>query len=171
MRSLSLLLLLSFFSLTLPACAQKGPAQKTKAKKAATARNTAPNAAAPVIVFERTPCFGTCPSYLMQVFADGRVAYEGRRFVAVAGKKDLRLPAATVADLLQQAQTARFDTFASSYPSGATDLPSTIISIRQPDGTLKKVTVEGNGPENVHELFASFSSQFDALAQPKATEK
>ena len=173
MRYFTLLLLLSFFGLNLTACAQKTTAQKTKTQKAGkkAAKKPAPTEAGPVITFERTACFGTCPSYVMQAYADGRVAYEGRRFVSMEGKKDLKLPAATVADMLQQAKNAHFETFEQQYSSGATDVPSTIVTIRQPDGTFKKVTVEGNPPENVRELFTYFSSQFDALAQLKRTDR
>jgi hypothetical protein len=173
MRYFTLLLLLSFCGLNLTACAQKTTVQKTKTQKASkkAAKKQAPTETGPVITFERTPCFGTCPSYMMQVYADGRVAYEGRRFVAVEGKKDLKLPAATVADMLQQAKNAHFETFEQKYASGATDLPSTIVAIRQPDGTLKQVAVEGTPPESVRELFTYLSSQFDALAQLNGTDK
>ncbi|MBO2010693.1 DUF6438 domain-containing protein [Hymenobacter negativus] len=173
MRYFTLLLLLSFFGLNLQACAQQTAVQKTKkaSKKAGPVKKPAPTEAGPVITFERTPCFGTCPSYTALVYADGRVAYEGRRFVSMEGKKDLKLPAATVADLLRQAKESRFETFENSYSSGVTDVPSTIVAIRQPDGIFKKVTVEGNAPENVRELFAYFGTQFDALAKPDGTRK
>jgi hypothetical protein len=174
MRYLTLLLLLSFFSFNLTACAQKTAVQKTTTKKTskkAATKKPAPTEAGPVITFERTPCFGTCPSYVMQVYADGRVAYEGRRFVPKEGKQELTLPAATVTDMLQQAKNAHFETFEKTYSSGVTDVPSTIVTIRQPDGTLKKVTMEGNAPENVRELFTYFGSQFDALAQLNGADR
>ncbi|MDO7847159.1 DUF6438 domain-containing protein [Hymenobacter sp. M29] len=174
MRYLPLLLLLSFFSLSLSACAQKATIQKTKTKKVskkAAAKQPVPTAAGPVLTFERTPCFGTCPVYTMQVFADGRVAYEGRHNVAIMGKKEFKLPAATVADMLRQAKEARFETFEAQYRSGVTDMPSTIVAIRQPDGTLKKVAAESNIPENVQSYFTFLSTQFDALAQVKGTDR
>ena len=176
MRYIPLLLLLSFLGFTLPSCAQKTTARKTVAKKSgkkAVAKPT-PKAAAetgPVITFERTSCFGTCPSYVMQVYADGRVAYDGRRFVPIEGKKDLLLPSTTVADLLQQAQRAHFDSFEKSYSGNVSDLPSAILTIRQPGGNLKKVIMEGNAPENVQQLFTYFGSQFDTLAQLNGADR
>ena len=121
-----------------------------------------------MLTFERTPCFGTCPGYVMRVYADGRVAYEGSRAVPIMGKKDLRLPAATVADLLRTAQEAHFDQFQERYSRGATDLPSTVVAVRQPNGQLKTVTMEDGAPENVQQLFTYFGNQFDALAELKA---
>jgi hypothetical protein len=173
MRYLTLLVL-SFFSLNLTACAQKTTGQQTTAKKPSkriAAKKPAHTEAGPAITFERTPCFGTCPSFTMQVYADGRVAYEGRRFVAAEGKKDFKLPAATVADLLRQAKESHFEKFEGRYSSGVTDLPSTIIGVQQPDGKLKTVVVEDGAPENVRELFTYFGTQLDTLVQPKASEK
>ena len=177
MRFFSLLLLLSFlsFSFVLPAAAQHVPTKKVKVKKAgykAVAFPKAPlSAAGPVLTFERTPCYGSCPAYSMEVYADGRVAYEGRHSVPMMGKRDLKLPAGTVAEMLRQAQQAHFETFEKAYLSGATDMSSTIVAIRQPDGTLKKVAAENNAPENVGTYFTYLTTQFDQLAQLNGVDK
>ena len=44
-----------------------------------------PDYASLVITLERTACFGTCPIYKLTVYGDGRVEYEGERFVTVTG--------------------------------------------------------------------------------------
>lgn len=175
---LLLLLLLSFFSLSLvpPVNAQHAPSKKVKVKKArsktvATTKAITPAAAGPVLIFERTPCMGICPAYRLQVYTDGRVAYEGQRNVPLLGKQEFKLSAATVAEMLQKAKEARFENFAKSYPSGASDDPSTIVTIRQPGGSLKKVMVEANAPENVKSYFTYLTSQFDQLAQLNGLEK
>lgn len=172
------LLLLSFFSVAFVplAGAQHAPTNKVKGKKAgkktvSTSRAATPPTAGPVLTFERTPCYGTCPAYSMQVYANGRVAYEGHHSVPLPGKHDLKLPAGTVANMLSQAKAAHFEAFEKSYLSGATDMPSTIVTVRQPDGTLKKVTVEANAPENVNRYFAFLTTQFDQLAQLRGLEK
>jgi hypothetical protein len=38
-----------------------------------------------IITLERTPCYGTCPSYKLTISADGAVVFEGRRFVKQVG--------------------------------------------------------------------------------------
>lgn len=170
MRYIPLLLLLSIFSFSVPACAQKTTVQKTKTKKAAV-KKPAPTEAGPVLTFERTPCFGTCPAYTMQVYADGRVAYEGRRNVPLMGKQELKLPAAVVAEMLRQAKEAHFETFREQYKSGVTDMPSTIVAIRQPDGTFKKVVAESAVPEDVQAYFTYLTTQFDQLGQVNGLER
>lgn len=171
MRFLPLLLLLSSFgfSIVLPACAQRPGTQKTKGKE--TAAKPTPTAPGPVLTFERTPCYGICPAYKMEVYANGRVAYEGNRAVPIMGKKELQMPASALAALLDQAQKAHFEKFEKRYARYTSDLPSTIISIRQPDGSLKTVTVEEGAPDNVRSLFAAFGTQLDQMAQLNGLEK
>ena len=177
MRLLSLLLLLSFFSFAAcPAVAQRVATNKIKVKKASKktvvkAAKPAPTASLPVLTFERTPCFGTCPGYKMEVYADGRVAYEGTRAVPIMGKKELTMPASAVSVLLSKASEAHFEKFEKRYSRNTSDLPSTIIGIRQPDGSLKMVTVEEGAPDNVKNLFAAFGTQLDQVAQLNGLEK
>ena len=178
MRYFTVLLLLLTLGYTLPACAQKAgsstkktvkmKAKRSSQKASVPAGSPAKTETGPVITFERTPCFGKCPAYLMQVFADGRVLYEGRRDVPILGQKELKISAATVADMLHKAKEAHFDQFQTRYAQNTTDLPSTIVAVRQPNGQLKAVTVEEGAPDNVRELFTYFSNQFDALAQLRA---
>ncbi len=177
MRYFLLLLLLAFFGFSLPTRAQQATPQKVKVKTkkiskkaaAAQARAKARNEAGPILTFERTPCYGICPAYSMQVFADGRVVYNGRRAVPLLGEKELKLPAAAVAEMLRTAQEAHFDQFQDRYARGTTDLPSAVVGVRQPNGHLKTVAVEDGAPENVQALFTNFGRQFDALAQLGAT--
>ncbi|WP_046245136.1 DUF6438 domain-containing protein [Hymenobacter terrenus] len=167
MRYFTALLLLFALGLTFPACAQKTTPQQTKTKKSpkktATPQGDTKTEVGPVLTFERTPCFGTCPAYTMKVFADGRVAYEGRHAVPVMGQKELKLPATTVADMLRQTQEAHFDQFQDRYSHGATDLPSTVVGVRQANGQLKTVVVEDGAPDELVVLISYLRNQFDPL--------
>ena len=177
MRFLSLLLLSLFsFSCALPVAAQHAPTKKVKLKKAGrktviTPKTAVPAPAGPVLTFERTPCNGICPAYQMQVYADGRVAYNGGKDVPLVGKHHLTLPTSTVAEMLRQAKAARFETFEKRYSGNTSDLPGTIVAIRQPDGTLKTVKNEEGAPANVGDFFAYLGRQFDQLAQLNGLEK
>ncbi|MBD2770329.1 hypothetical protein IC235_20775 [Hymenobacter sp. BT664] len=159
------------------ACAQQAVPQRVKTKKPSQkaptkeARPKAPAVSAeadPVLIFERTRCFGTCPAYSMRVFADGHIAYQGDWGVPILGPKELKLPPATLAEILRQAQKARFDQFKSLYSQNTSDLPSTIASIRQADGRMKTVVVEEGAPENVLAFFSYLTNQFDQLANLQA---
>ena len=105
------------------------------------------------------------------MYADGHVAYEGRRAVPIMGKQDLKLPVATVAEMLRQAKEAHFDQFEDKYSRYTSDLPSIVVAIRQPSGKLKTVISEEGAPANVQALFNAFATRFDQLAQLGGVEK
>jgi hypothetical protein len=174
MRLLSPLL----FALTLAAataCAQhatptkptaKVTKHKVKAAKPAKAAK-ANTQAEPVIVFKKTPCYGPCPEYEATIYPDGRVAYVGRSNVRLMGARELKLPAAVVSKILADAQRLSFGTLNDQYaPKNVTDLPSTIISIRQPAGQLKAVeTVQADGavPAGLQTLLDYISQELDRI--------
>ena len=158
MRHLALSFLCLLGTLAMPACAQKSHPQQAATGKAVVAATAADRRElGPVLTFERTPCFGTCPGYSMKVYENGRVEYAGTRAVPMMGQRELKLPVAAIADLQRQAQEAHFDQFEKRYSRNTSDLPSTIIGVRQPSGLLKLVTVEEGEPENVRDLFTNFS--------------
>ncbi len=164
MRLFPTLLLSLACGLALPNCAPKGVAAMQQASPGTQAPR-ARQEGGPVLTFERTACMGKCPTYSMKVYADGRVMYEGRRYVPLMGQRDLKLPAATVADMLRTAQEAHFDQFEDRYAAYTTDLPTTIIGIQQPNGLLKKVVVVEGAPANVNKLVSTLGMQLDQLAQ------
>ena len=53
-----------------------------------------------VVKLERDPCYGLCPSYTVEVDADGAVRYHGRKFVGVRGPVSSRVDAAGVSRLV-----------------------------------------------------------------------
>ncbi|RYU79170.1 DUF6438 domain-containing protein [Hymenobacter persicinus] len=170
MRLLPALLLALTVSAT-TACAQHATPTKsapkiTKVKAKKTKKAAAAQAqTAPVLVFKRTPCFGTCPDYDATIYADGRVQYEGRSNVSKVGTHELKLPAATVRKVLADAQRLGFAQLNDRYaPKTVTDLPSTFLSVRQPNGQLKTVQVEGPAPAGLQELFDYLSAELDKAA-------
>lgn len=90
------------------------------------------------MTLERSTCFGTCPSYRVEVHGDGTVLYEGRGYVAVTGSHRASIPKQTVAELLDGFRYADYYSLQDEYVLPATDLPTYETSI-QIDGKLKKV--------------------------------
>jgi hypothetical protein len=159
MRSLLHLLLAGTIAFTVPAaCAQKANTRKAE-KAAADAK-----AATPAITFARTSCFGRCPAYQTQVFADGRVAYTGIKDVPVMGEKELRLPVAVVAEMQRLAKEIRFEKLQDKYSQNTTDIPSTIVGVQQPNGQLKTVVVEEGAPDELLGFINYLRGQIDPLA-------
>ena len=142
---------------------------KTKPKAAATksAPATKPVAKdkeaeeAPVIVFKKTPCYGTCPHYEATIYPDGRVAYMGYRNVPKLGAAQLQLPPAVVGNVLSQARDLNFAGLQDLYSKGATDMPATIITIIQPDGKPKTVQVEEGAPQPLKDLLKYLGDELE----------
>jgi Domain of unknown function (DUF6438) len=62
----------------------------------ATTRKSSRPAARTILRFERTPCYGSCPAYAVEVDADGAIRYHGKAHVLVKGQRSAR---ATAKDL------------------------------------------------------------------------
>lgn len=165
MRYLALLLA---FSLALPACAQRKQPRQTKPGKAAAA--VAPKAQEPVLVYQRTPCYGRCPAYTATIFADGRVEYDGQRFVPLLGKHTLSLPPATVAALLAEAKRINFSALASRYSGNTSDLPASIITVHPVGQPLHAVYAVEGIPANLQGYIDYLNGRLDPLAGVNVTE-
>jgi hypothetical protein len=162
----------------LPACAQHvaAPAAATPAAgpfhKPRTVStipiNTAPSDT--VLVFQRTPCHGTCPIYTATIFRNGKVSYNGERFVPVMGSHELHLDPATVTAMLAEARRINFNQLAPSYTANVSDLPSTIITVFQPGQQRHRVLAEANIPAPLQGYITYLKSTIDPLAGLGATK-
>ncbi len=92
-------------------------------------------AAGPAISLERTPCFGSCPVYIISVSPSGLVTYEGKANVRELGTATAQIPKQRVDALLVELERAGYFGFASRYAVSepacgryVTDLPAAISS-------------------------------------------
>jgi len=86
------------------------------------------------IKYETTSCFGVCPVFAIRVFEDGRIEYEGRRFVMQRGLRFGRLSSKRLEELRQA--VAEFKQLATHCCDCAdrTDAPTTIIEVHGDEG-------------------------------------
>ena len=81
------------------------------------------------IGLQRTGCFGSCPSYKVDVFGDGRVVYEGDGFVDVEGRHAYRIPTSSVAGLVDSLRAKDLWSLRSSYNAAITDNPTYLLTL------------------------------------------
>lgn len=81
------------------------------------------------IVLERTGCFGTCPSYKIDLHGDGQVVYVGRGYVDVEGKHAYRVPTEDVAKLVESLRTKDLWSMRPAYRAHITDNPTYVVTI------------------------------------------
>ena len=88
-----------------------------------------------VIQFERTTCYGNCPAYRLTIYGDGRVEYNGLKFVKLAGPAQGRVGRVELKTLVEQLSKADFlkiDQYTEKSCSCTlcTDMPTAITEVK-----------------------------------------
>ncbi len=102
-----------------------------------------------VITLERTACFGACPMYVLALYEDGTVVFNGLRFVREQGLRIANIGADQVRDLVGHARRISYTSMDDRYEGSATDpaptdLPSVITSVRL-----------GDSPKSIHDYWGA----------------
>jgi len=103
------------------------------------------------LYIERTPCYGSCPTFKLTVDAKGNVDYEGIRFVDNIGKYTKSLSKKKVQELVYTIETGDFWSFKDKYDGQVTDLPAVITECTH-DGKTKKVYNRYEAPKGLRDL-------------------
>ena len=103
------------------------------------------------ITLERTGCFGTCPTYILSIYGDGRVVYNGKYFVKTKGIQNFQISQDKVRELVNEFYRIGYFSLQDKYDAPVTDLPTTTTSITI-DGKTKKVVNYYGAPKNLGEL-------------------
>lgn len=112
---------------------------------------------------ERTPCFGTCKAYRIDVYRSGHARYDGRLNVEKEGPHQARIGSDTLMTILHRAEELGFFGMEAKYDAEVTDLPSTVLRIVA-DGRDKKVLGRVGQPQAFKQLVA----EVEALLLPVA---
>ena len=87
------------------------------------------------ITFERTGCYGDCPSYVLTVSGDGTVTYVGTNNVKLKGAQQSKVKSEVVKKLVAEFARADFLSISNDYTTRqchctfCTDMPSAITTI------------------------------------------
>ncbi len=100
---------------------------------------------------QRTPCYGKCPSYVVEIFNNGKVSYLGKMFVDYVGQHEATISKSDLDLIKAKINEINFFEFKDKYDSPATDMPSTIFEVTL-NKQFKKITNRHNGPPELKEL-------------------
>ncbi|GBE90828.1 DUF6174 domain-containing protein [Nostoc cycadae] len=114
-----------------------------------------------IITLQRTACFGACPIYTITIFPDGRVVYEGERFVKVVGKRTAKISPQAVRRLVAEFDKVNYFSLPSNYQGGPTDLPSAITSLTL--GRQQKTVNHYLGSPNAPQALTALENKIDAV--------
>lgn len=103
------------------------------------------------IRLSRAACFGTCPVYSVQIFADGRVVYEGQRNVLNVGKFSSSLEEAKAKLLFEELKQLNWSSYPDSYPIDNVDFPQFKLEYQSQD-LNKSIKANSNAAPELLEL-------------------
>lgn len=73
---------------------------------------------AAMILLERSECYGTCPSYKVKIFGNGKLIYEGVRYVKIKGKISTEVTTKQFQELMAEIIKAGYFSLRNSYADG-----------------------------------------------------
>lgn len=103
------------------------------------------------IKMQRTPCYGKCPNYTVEISNNGKVNYFGKMFVDYEGQHYSTISSADVDLIKAKINEVNFFELKDKYDSPATDIPSTIFEVTL-NKHFKKITNRHNGPPELKDL-------------------
>lgn len=103
--------------------------------------------------YKKTPCFGKCPVYEVNIYSDNTATWNGKRNVERLGWYEAKLTDTKVQDIKDKASELGYLDFYNEYPveHKVADLPSTITTVRYGD-MIKSVKNTIEGPEKLKEF-------------------
>lgn len=116
------------------------------------------------IILERSGCFGTCPSYRIDLFGDGTAIYEGGGYVDVLGPHRYRIDSQKISQLIDSARSKDLWSLRSEYSSRITDQPTYRITIALGDKS-HTISDYSGGKVGMPEAVTEFEKEIDAAAQ------
>jgi|SRR5436190_16339442 len=109
-----------------------------------------------VITIERQACYGRCPIYSAQIYADGTVIYNGKDFVKVIGERSHKIKKDKLERLIKAFEDIKYFSLKDEYRYNEngltiTDQPTTITSFSY-KGKTKKVINYAFAPAELEKL-------------------
>lgn len=104
-----------------------------------------------LLLFQKTPCYGTCPAYNATFYSDGSLIYEGFRYVPVQDTVKLQLTQEQLQKVQTSIQELNYTSLENSYLSNYTDLPSSYLTFYENDKEVKRVKHQQAGPQELQQ--------------------
>lgn len=139
--------LIVLVALMFSACAQQ---KKTTASKVVNTKKENNNSIT-FLAMERTPCFGSCPAYRLELYSDGLVKFKSWSGTEHEGEYEKKFDAAKIKALYRKFEAHRVDTCAEVYENVIPDLPGLNFYFTY-DGKEKQVMNAYFGPGYFREL-------------------
>ena len=118
-----------------------------------------------VASLQRSPCFGYCPTFKIELFSDGKAHYHGIAHVARLGNYTAKVDAAFIKRIEDKALSIKYLSLLDHYPTGdiaVSDVPTITSYVRiGKDG--KRITNNYDPPKALTEFEQWLEAQFEGL--------
>ena len=142
---------------------------KTTTKAVGIPKDVDPNLLASL---RRSPCYGKCPAFSYELFADGKVTYFGQSNVTRMGSYTTKVDDAFMKRIADKALSIKYLSLSDHYPTAdiaVSDVPTITTYIRiGNDG--KKITNNYDPPKELTEFEQWLEEQFETLKWQQVKE-
>jgi hypothetical protein len=121
----------------------------------------------PIITFEKTTCFGTCPAYQFKAYPDGSVTYTGKKYVDLMGEYNSKLSPEELANLKSLFDEGNFFKYANVYSANIEDQPTTYLYYDNGQQNAK-ITDYFGAPESLKKLEKDIEARINAIQWQKS---
>ncbi|NDK57220.1 DUF6438 domain-containing protein [Pontibacter fetidus] len=104
---------------------------------------------APLLLFQKTPCFGICPSYEALIYTDGNLRFIPWEHVPVTDTLTFRLSEKELTDLTKDIANLNYRTLDDLYKTNWSDMPATHLYFYEAGKEVKHIKHEEGGPEKL----------------------
>ena len=127
-----------------------------------TASSSKPDAISdPIIIMQKTPCFGTCPEYTLEVYAD-HAHLVAKQHLKLKGEFEAEISEDQVKELVDAFVDGKFFEYQDQYTANISDMPTTYLTFNY-EGKSKKVMDYHNAPESLKALESKVATLIDEL--------
>ena len=117
----------------------------------------------PFLVMKRTACYGTCPQYMISIYNDGLIIYNGKLFVDRIGCFSSVISMNQMDSIKMLLNDIEFFSLKEEYLSPITDVPSVILEINI-DGKSHKVVDRIEGPDELKQCYIFIDSIAESVS-------
>jgi len=112
-------------------------------------------------IYQRTPCFGMCPSFNLTIYKSGYGVYEGKNFVNRIGFYHTSFLLTDLEKIERTAESIAYFSFDDVFDNPhVTDLPTVITGIWK-NGEMKIITARYQQPKELNILYQVFEDLID----------
>jgi len=104
---------------------------------------------APLLLFQKTPCYGTCPAYEALVYTSGEVRFVPWEHTPVTDTLTFRLTANELKALNASIADLNYKTLQDLYKTDWTDMPATHLYFYEAGKEVKHIKHQQGGPEKL----------------------